>query len=48
MEGKYKAVAADIAERNKAGQPVLIGTVAIETSEIISSLWKKHGIQHNV
>ena len=48
MEGKYKAVAADIAERNKAGQPVLVGTVAIETSEIISNLLKKHGIQHNV
>jgi preprotein translocase subunit SecA len=48
MEGKYKAVAADIAERNKAGQPVLVGTVAIETSEIISTLLKKHGIQHNV
>ncbi len=48
MEGKYKAVAADIAERNKAGQPVLVGTVAIETSEIISNLLTKHGIQHNV
>ncbi|HLG26190.1 MAG TPA: preprotein translocase subunit SecA [Paenisporosarcina sp.] len=48
MEGKYKAVADDIAERNKAGQPVLVGTVAIETSEIISRLLTKHGIQHNV
>ena len=48
MEGKYKAVADDIAERHKAGQPVLVGTVAIETSEIISRLLTKHGIQHNV
>ncbi|MGE6487646.1 preprotein translocase subunit SecA [Paenisporosarcina sp. NPDC076898] len=48
MEGKYKAVAEDIAERHKAGQPVLVGTVAIETSEIISNLLTKHGIRHNV
>lgn len=48
MEGKYKAVAADIAERHKAGQPVLVGTVAIETSEIISNLLSKHKIPHNV
>src|SRR5690606_10516083 len=34
--GKYKAVGDDIAERNAKGQPVLVGTVAIETSEIIS------------
>lgn len=48
MEGKYKAVAEEIAERNKNGQPVLVGTVAIETSEIISTLLTKHGIRHNV
>ncbi|MEK3952747.1 preprotein translocase subunit SecA [Psychrobacillus sp. FSL K6-1464] len=48
MNGKYEAAAADIAERNKNGQPVLIGTVAIETSEIISKLLTKHGIKHNV
>jgi len=48
MEGKYKAAAEDIAERNKNGQPVLVGTVAIETSEIISRLLTKHGIRHNV
>ena len=48
MNGKFEAVAADIAERNKTGQPVLIGTVAIETSEIISKLLTKHGIKHNV
>lgn len=48
MNGKFEAVAADIANRHKNGQPVLIGTVAIETSEIISKLLTKHGIPHNV
>ena len=48
MNGKFEAVAQDIAERHKNGQPVLIGTVAIETSEIISQLLTKHGIKHNV
>lgn len=48
MGGKYEAVAAEIAERHKAGQPVLVGTVAIETSEIISNLLTKHKIPHNV
>ncbi|WPK12380.1 preprotein translocase subunit SecA [Lysinibacillus louembei] len=48
MKGKFEAVAADIAERHRAGQPVLVGTVAIETSEIISTLLTKHKIPHNV
>lgn len=48
MQGKFNAVAADIAERYKNGQPVLVGTVAIETSEIISQLLTKHKIPHNV
>ena len=48
MEGKYKAVADDIAERNAKGQPVLVGTVAIETSEIISKHLTKYGIRHSV
>lgn len=48
MSGKFNAVAADIAERHKNGQPVLVGTVAIETSEIISNLLDKHKIPHNV
>lgn len=47
-EGKYKAVAEDIIERHKKGQPVLVGTVAIETSEIISDYLSKKGIKHNV
>lgn len=48
MEGKFRAVVEDIAERHQNGQPVLVGTVAIETSELISSLLTKKGIRHNV
>ncbi|MFS0688477.1 preprotein translocase subunit SecA [Sporosarcina sp. 179-K 8C2 HS] len=48
MDGKFKAVAEDIKERHQKGQPVLVGTVAIETSEIISNYLKKYGIPHNV
>lgn len=48
MKGKFRAVVEDIAERNKKGQPVLVGTVAIETSELISELLTKKGIKHNV
>ncbi|OZS79082.1 preprotein translocase subunit SecA [Tetzosporium hominis] len=48
MKGKFEAAAADIAEKHRKGQPVLIGTVAIETSEIISALLTKHKIPHNV
>lgn len=48
MEGKFRAVVEDIAERHKNGQPVLVGTVAIETSELISRYLTKKGIKHNV
>lgn len=48
MDGKFRAVVEDIAERHKKGQPVLVGTVAIETSEIISKYLLKKGIPHNV
>ncbi|MCL6586243.1 MAG: preprotein translocase subunit SecA [Anoxybacillus sp.] len=48
MEGKFRAVVDDIAERHAKGQPVLVGTVAIETSELISAMLKKRGIPHNV
>ncbi|MBU8881209.1 preprotein translocase subunit SecA [Bacillus sp. FJAT-29790] len=47
-DGKFRAVVEDIAERNKKGQPVLVGTVAIETSEVISKYLTKKGIRHNV
>jgi preprotein translocase subunit SecA len=45
---KYAAVVDDIAERNKAGQPVLVGTVSVEKSEHISQLLKKKGVPHSV
>ena len=48
MDGKFKAVAEDIKERHANGQPVLVGTVAIETSEIISDYLTKFGVKHNV
>ncbi len=47
-KSKYKAIINEIAERHKKGQPVLVGTIAIETSEEISSLLKKKGIPHEV
>ncbi|HEU5139246.1 MAG TPA: preprotein translocase subunit SecA [Bacillales bacterium] len=48
MEGKFQAVVDEIAQRHETGQPVLVGTVAVETSELISKLLKKRGIRHNV
>ena len=48
MKGKFNAIAKDIAERHKKGQPVLVGTISIETSELLSDLLKKRGIPHNV
>ena len=48
MKGKYNALAKDIAERHAKGQPVLVGTISIETSELLSDLLKKRGVPHNV
>jgi preprotein translocase subunit SecA len=48
IEGKLLAVVEDIAERNQKGQPVLVGTVAVETSELISKFLTKKGVRHNV
>jgi preprotein translocase subunit SecA len=48
QESKFKAVLDDIKEKHQAGQPVLVGTVAIETSEYVSALLKRNGIQHEV
>jgi len=45
---KYEAIVNEVIERHKAGQPVLVGTIAIETSEILSDLLKKKGIKHEV
>ncbi|WP_186580841.1 preprotein translocase subunit SecA [Aquibacillus kalidii] len=48
MEGKFRAVVEEIKTRYQKGQPVLVGTVAVETSELISQLLKKAGVKHNV
>ena len=45
---KLRAIAQEVGERNKKGQPVLVGTVSIEKSEQISAALKQAGIQHNV
>jgi len=46
--GKFNAVINEIVECNKRGQPVLIGTISIEKSELLSSMLKRRGIQHQV
>ncbi|HLS60953.1 MAG TPA: preprotein translocase subunit SecA [Virgibacillus sp.] len=48
IEGKFQAVVNNIKERHEAGQPVLVGTVAVETSELISQLLTKSRVKHNV
>lgn len=47
-QAKFMAVVQDIAERHMKGQPVLVGTVSVEKSELLSDLLKKRGIPHNV
>jgi preprotein translocase subunit SecA len=46
--GKFTAVAKDIVDRHKKGQPVLVGTVSVEKSEELSAVLKKNGIAHEV
>ena len=46
--GKYSAIVKEIEKRHKEGQPVLVGTIAIETSEHISKLLTKKKIPHEV
>lgn len=48
IEAKYKALAEEITARYKKGQPQLIGTVSIESSELLSRLLKKNGVKHDV
>jgi preprotein translocase subunit SecA len=48
VDAKFAAVLEDIVERHEAGQPVLVGTIAVETSEFLSQLLKRRGIPHNV
>ena len=45
---KYAAIVKEIKERHQTGQPVLVGTIAIETSELISDMLKKERIKHEV
>jgi preprotein translocase subunit SecA len=47
-EAKFAAVLEDIVERHEHGQPILVGTIAVETSEYLSELLKRRGIEHNV
>ena len=46
--GKYSAIVKEIKERHSKGQPVLVGTIAVENSELISSMLKKEKIKHEV
>ena len=47
-KGKFNAVIDDIIECHEKGQPVLVGTISIEKSEILSSMLKRRGVKHNV
>ncbi|WP_018218683.1 preprotein translocase subunit SecA [Salinispora vitiensis] len=47
-KAKFNAVIEDIVERHQAGQPVLVGTVSVENSEILSQLLRRRGIPHSV
>ncbi|NEW66692.1 preprotein translocase subunit SecA [Carnobacteriaceae bacterium zg-84] len=48
LHTKFKAVVKDIKERHEKGQPILVGTVAVETSELLSNLLVAEGIPHEV
>lgn len=48
VDGKYQALVREVKERHEKGQPILIGTVAVETSELISNFLKKVGVKHNI
>jgi preprotein translocase subunit SecA len=47
-EGKFAAVVEEVKRRNKLGQPVLLGTIHIEKSEVLSEMLREEGIKHNV
>src|SRR5256885_3864025 len=47
-EGKWKAVLAEIEDRHHRGQPVLVGTISVEVSELLSERLKQRGIPHTV
>jgi preprotein translocase subunit SecA len=47
-EGKFKAVLEDIIQRHAAGQPILVGTISIEKSELLSRMLQRRGVPHEV
>ena len=47
-DGKWKAVLEEIVARHEKGQPILVGTVSVEVSEMISGELKRHGVEHAV
>ena len=48
QEGKYRAIVQQVKTCHEKGQPVLVGTISIERSELLSKMLKKEGIRHNV
>ena len=48
QSAKYKAICDEVERRHSYGQPVLLGTVSVETSELLSKMLNKRGIKHNV
>ena len=48
QKSKYKAICEEVEQRHSYGQPILLGTVSVETSEILSRMLRKRGIKHNV
>ena len=48
QKAKFNAIVSEVEKRHKEGQPILVGTIAIETSELVSSLLNKKGIKHEV
>ncbi|KAF6656830.1 preprotein translocase subunit SecA [Paenibacillus polymyxa] len=48
VKGKFHAVVDEILERNKKNQPILVGTVSIENSELLSEMLKRKGVRHKV
>ncbi|MBR0417515.1 MAG: preprotein translocase subunit SecA [Firmicutes bacterium] len=48
QKAKFKAIVNEIVERHETGQPLLVGTISVEKSEMLSEMLKKRGIPHNV
>lgn len=48
QNGKYSSLLNEVKDAHQRGQPILIGTISVDRSEILSSLFKRHGIPHNV